>query len=379
MQLSHPTLVFKPLIPLLPISYLLPLCPHHRLMLLAVFLHLLLPLPPPDSLRAFQLECRGLRTRSTELLHFILSHLVDRICIQKSCLNLSSSFRIPWFSPLRSDRTHSRSGILSSDTKHASGGVIIFVRQGLYFTELSTSSLYSLDPYSDYIGVNISLNNSSSLSNLNVMLFLFALLRPIAEPTTFFPPFFPPTEIFSFWGTSTAIALFCTQKVLLTPVRRKYSIGSSPLISFPSMPLTRGYLFEFFRATCPEESHSPFCSPFCPAKFLAAATNLSSSTATGPDKVAYPVLKHLSCSDMDFLLHIFNLSWSLHSFPSIWKTSIIPSMRWESLSSLLLPSGLSLSPPASQSFLNTSFYLLSEVEFHSLSPPGRFPPWTVYS
>ena len=27
---------------------------------------------------------------------------------------------------------------------------------------------------------------------------------------------------------------------------------------------------------------------------------------------------------MDFLLHIFNLSWTLHSFPSIWKTSIIP-------------------------------------------------------
>ena len=28
---------------------------------------------------------------------------------------------------------------------------------------------------------------------------------------------------------------------------------------------------------------------------------------------------------MDFLLHIFNLSWSSHSFPSIWKTSsIIP-------------------------------------------------------
>ena len=28
---------------------------------------------------------------------------------------------------------------------------------------------------------------------------------------------------------------------------------------------------------------------------------------------------------MDFLLHIFNLSWALHSFPSIWKTfSVIP-------------------------------------------------------
>ena len=54
-----------------------------------------------------------------------------------------------------------------------------------------------------------------------------------------------------------------------------------------------------------------------------AASNLSSSTATGPDKVAYPMPKHLPHSGMDFLLHIFNLSWSLHSFPSIWKTSSI--------------------------------------------------------
>ena len=88
----------------------------------------------------------------------------------------------------------------------------------------------------------------------------------------------------------------------------------------------RGYLTELRRATCPVESHSSFCSPFSPAEFLAAASNLSSSsTATGPDKVAYPMLKHLPRSGMDFLLHIFNLSWLSHSFPSIWKTSsIIP-------------------------------------------------------
>ena len=61
------------------------------------------------------------------------------------------------------------------------------------------------------------------------------------------------------------------------------------------------------------------------AEFLAAASNLSSSAATGPDKAAYSMLKHLPRSGMDFLLHIFNLSWSSHSFPSIWKTSsIIP-------------------------------------------------------
>ena len=53
-----------------------------------------------------------------------------------------------------------------SDATHASGGVIIFV--SLSFSELSTSSLSSLDPYPDCVGVNISLNNSSSLSSLNV-------------------------------------------------------------------------------------------------------------------------------------------------------------------------------------------------------------------
>ena len=83
--------------------------------------------PPPDSLRVLQWNAGGLQARSTELLHFLSSHPVDLICIQESNLNSSSSFRIPGFSALRSNRTHSRSGILSPDTTHASGGVIIFV------------------------------------------------------------------------------------------------------------------------------------------------------------------------------------------------------------------------------------------------------------
>ena len=87
----------------------------------------------------------------------------------------------------------------------------------------------------------------------------------------------------------------------------------------------RGYLSALRRATCPEESHSSFCSPFSPAELLGVVSNLFPSTATGPDKVSYSMLKHLPRSGMDFLLHIFNLSWSSHSFPSVWKTSsIIP-------------------------------------------------------
>ena len=49
---SRPTLVFKPLIPHLPIIYLLPLPPHHRTLLLAVLLRFL-SLLPCDSLSGF--------------------------------------------------------------------------------------------------------------------------------------------------------------------------------------------------------------------------------------------------------------------------------------------------------------------------------------
>ena len=49
MQLSRPTLAFNPPIPLPPTFCLLPLHPHHRLMLLAVSLPLLLPLSPLTS------------------------------------------------------------------------------------------------------------------------------------------------------------------------------------------------------------------------------------------------------------------------------------------------------------------------------------------
>ena len=118
---SRPTLVSKPLIPYLPFIYLLPLPSHHRPLLLAILLHLLPPLPP-DSFRVLQWNAGGLQVRSTELLHFLLSHPVDLISIQESNLHSSSSFRIPGFSALHSDRTHSRSGILSSDTMHASVG-----------------------------------------------------------------------------------------------------------------------------------------------------------------------------------------------------------------------------------------------------------------
>ena len=110
MQHSHTTLALKPHILFPPTLYLLPLRPHHRLMLLAVSLYLLLPLLLPNFLRVLPWNAGGLQARSTKLLNFISSHPADLICIHESNLNSSSFFRIPGFSALRSPRSHSRSG-----------------------------------------------------------------------------------------------------------------------------------------------------------------------------------------------------------------------------------------------------------------------------
>ena len=213
------------------------------------------------------MNAEGLQAKSTKLLHFLSSHPVDLICIQESNLNFSSCFWIPGFSALHSDRTHSRPGILAPDATHASGGVIIFVRQGLSFSQLSTSFFSSFDPYSDSVGINTSLNNSSSLSFLNVYAPLFAPLRWMAEPIPFLSPFFPP-EISLFWGPSIVITPSGTQQVLPTPTGRKYSTGSFLLTSFPSMTLTHP----------PISIAPPLTSPLLPALLLFLAPGRCSST-----------------------------------------------------------------------------------------------------
>ena len=162
MQHSRPTLAFKPLILRLIILFLLPLVPHHRLLFLAVLLRLLLPLLPLTPSGFFIGMLAISEPGAMNYYIFFRPNPVHLICIQESNINLSAFFRIPGFSALRSDRIHSRSGILSPDATHASGGVIIFVRQGLSFIKLSTSSLSSLDSYSEYVGVNKNTKGSTS-------------------------------------------------------------------------------------------------------------------------------------------------------------------------------------------------------------------------
>ena len=82
----------------------------------------------------------------------------------------------------------------STNVTDASGGVIIFARQGLSFSELYTSPLSSLDPYSDYVEMNISLNDSSLLSFLNV--FAPSIRSSLKDSrTNFFSPLIFPSYV----------------------------------------------------------------------------------------------------------------------------------------------------------------------------------------
>ena len=74
--------------------------------------------------------------------------------------------------------------------------------------------------------------------------------------------------------------------------------------------------------------HSTFCSPFSSLELSTAISQLSTSTSSGPDQITYPLLSLFPQSALHFLLYIFNLSWSTHTFPSAWKQStIIPILK----------------------------------------------------
>ena len=137
--------------------------PSNPMMFLAIFLYLLLPFLIRSEFLNGMLEV----FEPEALNYYTLSCLILWIfSVSRNPNNSTSSFRFPGFVAVKSDRTHSWSDNLSPDDPHVSGGANVFVRQGPFFSEHTTTSISSLDPYSDYVGINISLNNSSSLSFL---------------------------------------------------------------------------------------------------------------------------------------------------------------------------------------------------------------------
>ena len=82
-----------------------------------------------------------------------------------------------------------------------------------------------------------------------------------------------------------------------------------PNLYFPLCTLPTPSCFSlFYNNSCLGDFQLPLPHMGLKRYFRPPATHLFSSTATGPDKVAYAMLKRLSRSGMDFLLYIFNLA-----------------------------------------------------------------------
>ena len=165
-----------------------------------------------------------------------------------------------------------------------------------------------------------------------------------------------------------------------------------------SMPLTCYPTFPFLsQKSCVAEPEATFLSSAeprvlrslaRPSALLSLPLNFlrlpstSSSTATGPDKVAYPMLKRLPRSGMDFFLHTLNLFWTLHSFPSIWKTSIIPIHKMgKTLDSPASFRPISLTSCISKLFeriiLSSLLFFLESNSILSPSQAGFRPGWST--
>ena len=179
---SCPTLISKPLISHLPIICLLP---HHRPLLLAVLLRLLPPFPltvsgffngvlevfEPGALNYFTFSRLILSTlsafRNPILTHLPLSGFLDSLL----CALIAPAPGLAF-------------SLLMTRTLAA----VLSFSPGRTYPFLKFIPLSSLDPYSNYVGINIFLNNSSSLSFLNVYTPLPILSSPTEGRTNSFSP-----------------------------------------------------------------------------------------------------------------------------------------------------------------------------------------------
>ena len=116
----------------------------------------------------------------------------------------------------------------------------------------------------------------------------------------------------------------------------------------------RQFMNELWKASCEDASslHNSFCSPFSLAELSTAITKLSSSTASGPNQIAYPILKHLP-EPAQFLLFSTGPGPLILS-PLVGNLPLSSSFtNLESPLPLCPPSAPFLSPLASPSFLSS--------------------------
>ena len=154
--------------------------------------------PSQNNLRILQWNANGIRPRRTELLHFLSHNQYDLIFIQESHLSSDSTFRIPGYKTLQKNRFMTRRGTTNS-TGNLGGGVLILVKNGLSYTSLSTQSLSSLDPSSDYLAIAVKIKGAAPIHLFNVYVPPIRSSSSDSRPKSFSPfllPSSPTTYIF---------------------------------------------------------------------------------------------------------------------------------------------------------------------------------------
>ena len=211
--------------------------------------------PSRNNLRILQWNANGIRPRRTELLHFLSHNQYDLIFIQESHLSSDSTFRIPGYKTLQKNRFMTRRGTTNS-TGNLGGGVLILVKNGLSYTSLSTQSLSSLDPSSDYLAIAVKIKGAAPYIFSTSMSLLSAPLPPTLAQN--------PSHPFSYHHLLPLTSLATLTAIIHpgTPTHRKTIqakiclIGSSPLIFYLSItPNTTPYY------TVPLETALPLIFP----------------------------------------------------------------------------------------------------------------------
>ena len=117
----------------------------------------------------------------------------------------------------------------------------------------------------------------------------------------------------------------------------------------------RQFMNELRKARCEDASslHNSFCSPFSLNELSTAISNLSASTASGPDQIAYPLLKHLPDLHSSSFFLFLTGPGTLTPSPLVGNLPLsFPFTNLENPLPLRPLSAPFPSPPASPSFLS---------------------------
>ena len=87
--------------------------------------------------------------------------------MQESHLSFDSTFHITNYKTLQKNHSMKRRGTTNS-MGNLEGGVLILVKNSLTYTSLSTQSLFSPDPSSDYLAITVKVKGASPIHLFNV-------------------------------------------------------------------------------------------------------------------------------------------------------------------------------------------------------------------